>query len=346
MLLFFSFILIMSGCSNKSTSNRKPVINIQVVPSNTILKWGETYTINLESKVKKMKIKKMDLYLNGKLIKSTDNETLNITINSKEYLPGNISIKVESTNSDGINGINYSNVIIASDIKPEKSGYVTKGSISHNNKNFTEGFEFYGDKLFESTGNHGESYIYSYNPSSDQVISSLKLDNEYFGEGITVLNDKIFQLTYKTKKGFVYDVKTFKKIKEFSFTSEEGWGMTNDGKNLIMSDGTSKIHFIDPNTFERIKTIEVCDNNGIISNINELEYVDGVIYANIWMTQTILKIDAQNGRVLAIINMSGLQNQFDQNKIDVLNGIAYNRKENLFYVTGKYWPKTFKVIFK
>ncbi len=344
MLLFFSFILIVSGCSNKSTSGRKPVINIQVVPSNTILKWGESFTISLESKVKKMKIKKMDLYLNGQLIKSVDNETLKVTINSKEYLPGNTLIKVESTNSEGIKGINYSNIIIASDIKPEKKGYQIVGTINHNSKNFTEGFEFYGDKLFESTGNIGESYIYSYNPSTGKVFSSLKLDNEYFGEGITIINDKIYQLTYKSKKGFVYDVNSFKKIKEFSFISEEGWGMTNDGKNLIMSDGTSKIHFIDPNTFERIKSIEVCDNNGIISNINELEYVDGVIYANIWMTQTILKIDAQNGRVLNIINMSGLQKQFDQKNIDVLNGIAYNKKENLFYITGKYWPKTFKVI--
>ncbi|MBP7507057.1 MAG: glutaminyl-peptide cyclotransferase [Prolixibacteraceae bacterium] len=293
-----------------------------------------------------MKIKKMELYLNGKLINSVDKETMTVTINSKKYLPGNTSIKVESTNSEGIKGINYSNVIIASDINPEKTGYQVIGTLNHSVKNFTEGFEFYGDKLFESTGNHGESYIYSYNPSTGKEITSLKLDNEYFGEGITILNDKIYQLTYKSKKGFVYDVNTFKKLKEFTFSSEEGWGMTNDGKNIIMSDGTSKIHFINPDTFERIKSIEVCDNKGIISNINELEYVDGVIYANIWMTQTILKIDAQNGRVLKIINMSGIQSQFDQNKIDVLNGIAFNKKENIFYVTGKYWPKTFKVIFK
>ncbi len=342
-LIFFSFIIIISGCSSKTSSSRKPVISIQVSPSTQNFIWGDKFTINLASKVKNMKIKKIDLFINNILVRSLNESKLSYSVNSGDYLPGNLNIRVESINGDGIKGTNYSDILVVSDINPEKLSYQVVETLNHNTRNFTEGLEFFDDKLFESTGNHGESYIYSYNPNTGKIFNSIKLDNQYFGEGITILQDKIYQLTYKAKKGFIYDVNSFYKVGEFSFLSDEGWGLTNDGKNLIMSDGTSKVHFIDPNSFKRLKSIEISDNKGIIENINELEYVDGFLYSNIWMTQTILKIDSNTGRVLAYINMSGLSNQFKNSNIDVFNGIAYNKKEKLFYVTGKYWPKIFKV---
>jgi len=339
-------IIIFSGCSNKTNSSRKPVTNIQIAPSNNTVEWGNDFTISLESKIKNLKIKKIELFINNQLIKSSDQLKFDVKLNSKNYLPGNNQIKVVATKEDGEIGINNATILITSDIKPQVLHYKIIETLPHNTEYFTEGFEFYDNKLFEGTGNNGSSIIASYNPNSQKVYNSLSIDNEYFGEGITVLNNKIYQLTYKNKLGFIYDVNTFKKIGEFNFESEEGWGLTNDGKNLIMSDGTSKIHYIDPISFKRIKSIEVCDKNGTISNINELEYVDGIIYSNVWMTETILKIDANTGKVLAYINMNGLLNQFNKSSIDVLNGIAYNKKEDLFYVTGKYWPKMFKVKFK
>jgi glutaminyl-peptide cyclotransferase len=340
------FIIIISGCSNKNNSSRKPVTNIQFEPSNNIVEWGNDFTIHLDSKIKNLKIKKIELFADNKLIKSSDLLGFSVILNSKDFLPGNLPIKVISTKEDGEIGINNATILITSDVKPKKLQYKIIGNLPHNTQYFTEGFEFFGDKLFEGTGNNGSSLIASYNPSNGKIYNSLKIDNQYFGEGITILNDKIYQLTYKAQKGFIYNLNNFSKIGEFNFDSEEGWGLTNDGKNLIMSDGTSKIHFIDPENFKKIKSIEVCDNNGVISNINELEYVNGVIYSNIWMTETILKIDANTGKVLAYINMNGIQNQFNKTSIDVLNGIAFNKKEDLFYITGKYWPKIFKVKFE
>lgn len=348
-LLTFSLlvvIIVFSGCSNKTNSSRKPVTNIQIAPSNNTVEWGNDFTIFLDSKIKNLKIKKIELFINNQLIKSSNQLKFDVTLDSKNFLPGNNQIKVVATKEDGEIGINNATILITSDIKPQVQHYKIIGTLPHNPQYFTEGFEFYDDRLFEGTGNNGSSIIASYNPNNKKVYNSLSIDNEYFGEGITILKNKIYQLTYKNKLGFIYDVNTFKKIGEFNFDSQEGWGLTNDGKNLIMSDGTSKIYYIDPVSFKRIKSIEVCDKNGTISNINELEYVDGIIYSNVWMTETILKIDANTGKVLAYINMNGLQNQFNKSSIDVLNGIAYNRKEDLFYVTGKYWPKIFKVKFE
>lgn len=348
-LLTFSLlvvIIVFSGCSNKTNSSRKPVTNIQIAPSNNTVEWGNDFTIFLDSKIKNLKIKKIELFINNQLIKSSNQLKFDVTLDSKNFLPGNNQIKVVATKEDGEIGINNATILITSDIKPQVQHYKIIGTLPHNPQYFTEGFEFYDDILFEGTGNNGSSIIASYNPNNNKVYNSLSINNEYFGEGITILKNKIYQLTYKNKLGFIYDVNTFKKIGEFNFDSQEGWGLTNDGKNLIMSDGTSKIHYIDPVSFKIIKSIEVCDKNGTISNINELEYVDGIIYSNVWMTETILKIDANTGKVLAYINMNGLQNQFNKSSIDVLNGIAYNKKENLFYVTGKYWPKMFKVKFE
>jgi len=348
-LLTFSLlvvIIVFSGCSNKTNSSRKPVTNIQIAPSNNTVEWGNDFTIFLDSKIKNLKIKKIELFINNQLIKSSNQLKFDVTLDSKNFLPGNNQIKVVATKEDGEIGINNATILITSDIKPQVQHYKIIGTLPHNPQYFTEGFEFYDDRLFEGTGNNGSSIIASYNPNNKKVYNSLSINNEYFGEGITILKNKIYQLTYKNKLGFIYDVNTFKKIGEFNFDSQEGWGLTNDGKNLIMSDGTSKIHYIDPVSFKIIKSIEVCDKNGTISNINELEYVDGIIYSNVWMTETILKIDANTGKVLAYINMNGLQNQFNKSSIDVLNGIAYNKKEDLFYVTGKYWPKIFKVKFE
>lgn len=345
-VLLSTLVVGFTGCSSKSNPVRKPVTNIQITPSNKMVTYGNEFTINLTSRITKPEVISIDLYFDNKLIQSSDKEAFSVSINSKNYLPGQHTIRTVAKNNKDKIGNNYIIISIVSDIEPKKLSYRIIETLPHNTKNYTEGFEFYKGTLYESTGNYAESFIYAYHPESQKIISSLKIDDQYFGEGITILNDKLYQLTYKAQKGFIYDVKTFKKIGEFSFPSKEGWGLTNDGKSLIMSNGTSSVSYINPTSFQVEKTIDVNYPKGLLKNINELEYVNGNIYANIWTTQTIVKFDAETGRVLAFIDMKGLLSNLSKGKIDVLNGIAYNANEDLFYVTGKWWTKMFKVKFE
>ena len=346
LVLLLTLIIGFTSCSSKSNPDRKPVTNIQITPSNNVITYGNEITINLASRITKPKVVSIALYIDDNLVQSSNKETFSTKINSKHYLPGQHTIRTIAKNSSEKTGTNSISILIVSDIEPEKLSYTISEVLPHDTKNYTEGFEFYNDILYESTGNYGESFVYSYLPENKKIISSLKIDDKYFGEGITILKDKLYQLTYKAQKGFVYNVKTFEKIDEFSFKSKEGWGLTNNGKSLIMSNGTSKIFYINPETFEIEKTIDVTYPKGLLKNINELEYVDGVIYANIWTTQTIVKLEAETGRVLAFIDMSGLLSTINVSDVDVLNGIAYKPNENLFYITGKWWPNMYKVKFK
>lgn len=346
LISIFTLIVVISGCSSKTNYSRKPVTNIQITPSNKIVTFGNDFSISFHTKLKEGKIKQIDLFIDNQLITTTPELNFSININSKNFLPGNHSIRTVALKTDVISAITYSSISIVSDIIPQKLNYKIQNTYTHKTSYFTEGFEFYNGSLFEGTGDYGTSYVVSYNPKNGKIFSSIKIDDQYFGEGITIINGKLYQLTYKTRIGFIYNVNTFEKEGEFTFISDEGWGLTNDGKSLIMSDGTSKINFIDPSNFKIIKSIEVCDNKGILNNINELEYVNGIIYANILGRNTIIKIDALTGKVLAYIDMEGLLLLINSSSIDVLNGIAYNKSENDFYITGKLWPKMFSVRFK
>ena len=341
-----TLLLFIAGCNSKSNIPRKPVTNIQITPANNTVTMGNEFTITIESKITKPNVVDLEVYLNNRLIKKTSEINFQIPVDSDTLKTGKYSIKTIAKNSDGKIGINFSSISVLSDIQPINQSYQIIEILAHNTNNFTQGLEFYKGKLYEGTGNYADSYIYVYNPSTEKVYKSLKLDNQYFGEGITILNDKLYQLTYKSKKGFVYNATTLEKLNEFSFSSDEGWGLTNNGKYLIMSNGTSTITYINPFTFEIEKTIEVCTPTDFITNLNELEFVDGNIYSNIWTSQTIVKFEAETGKVLALINMDGLMSTFSNSRIDVLNGIAYEKNENLFYITGKWWPNLYKVKFQ
>jgi glutamine cyclotransferase len=344
--IIFLIIIGIAGCSSKSNLNRKPVTNIKITPSNNVISHGNDFTVNISSRVTKPKIKEIKLYIGNKLVETSNQPEFSVKISSTEYLPGRITLKTIATNEKDKTGTNYVYVNILSDIEPRQLTYKIEGRLPHNTSYYTQGLEFFDGKMYEGTGNHGESAIYIYNPETQKEFNSFELDDQYFGEGITILNGRLYQLTYKARKGFVYDAVSLEKIDEFSYSSKEGWGLTNDGKHLIMSDGSSNLFFINPDTYKVEKTLQVSFPKGFVQNLNELEYVDGVIYANIWTTQTIAKIDASNGKVLAFIDMKGLLPATNNSRVDVLNGIAYHKKENLFYVTGKWWPYMFKVRFE
>lgn len=228
--------------------------------------------------------------------------------------------------------------------------YNIVGMVQHDTSSFTEGLQLYNNELYESTGNYGKSKLLKIDPGTGKTIKEIGLDEKYFGEGITVLRDTVYQMTWQEKTGFKYDAKTFKQIGTFSYENE-GWGMTTDGTNLIMSDGSSNLYYREPSTFRTLKVVGVTDNNGPVAYINELEFVDGYIYANIWNTNYIIKIDPSNGRVVSRADLSGILEKAvneapDPNRGNVLNGIAYNEEKKSFYVTGKNWPVMFVMKFQ
>lgn len=213
----------------------------------------------------------------------------------------------------------------------------------HDKNASTQGLVYENNILYEGTGLNGRSTLRKVDLKTGDIISIHKLPDKFFGEGITVYENTIIQLTWKSNIGFVYDRSNFELLKTFNY-STEGWGITHDGKRLILSDGTSILHFLNPETFEEIGRVEVFDNNGSVTRLNELEYVRGEIYANIWQTDYIARIDPDTGKVTGWINLRELLGPEDRSEpVGVLNGIAYDAKNNRLFVTGKLWPKLFEI---
>jgi glutaminyl-peptide cyclotransferase len=222
-------------------------------------------------------------------------------------------------------------------------GYEVVRTYPHDPEAFTQGLIFRDGKLLESTGQEGESTLRSVDLYSGQVIKKVDIASPYFAEGMTVMNGKIYQLTWQHQLGFIYDYQTFEKVGQFKYQGE-GWGLTNDGTSLILSDGSSRIRFIDPNSFLVTRTINVTDEGRSIRDLNELEFINGEIYANIWHDQRIVTINPQTGVVTAWIDFSGLLRTPDPEA--VLNGIAVDEATGRLFVTGKLWPKLFEVKIK
>jgi len=213
----------------------------------------------------------------------------------------------------------------------------------HDTGAFTQGLVFHEGSLYESTGQYKKSTLRKVNLESGKIEKTHKLPDHYFGEGITILNGKIYQLTWKSKRGIVYNTDSFNVEGTFSYPFD-GWGIANNGKELIISNGTPFIYFYNPENFEQIRKIKVTDKGEQVSLVNELEFIDGKIYANIWGSNKIISIDPATGNVLNWYNLSGLQRYFNGNsKIDVLNGIAYDTKTGRIFVTGKLWPILFEI---
>jgi len=213
----------------------------------------------------------------------------------------------------------------------------------HDRQAFTQGLAFENGILYEGTGGYGSSSIRKVDMESGRVLQEYKLPARYFGEGITLYKDTLIQLTWKSNAGFVYDKNSFKLLREFAYPTD-GWGITHDGSRIIMSDGTSNLYFLDPESFKTIGYVEVHDKNGPVNMLNEMEYIDGKIYANVWATDNIAIIDPDDGSVTGWIDLSGLRGAGNNsNSTDVLNGIAYDAQTGRMFVTGKLWPQLFEI---
>jgi glutamine cyclotransferase len=214
----------------------------------------------------------------------------------------------------------------------------------HDPDAFTQGLILVDGQLYEGTGLNGASELRLVDLQTGDVLESHRLSDEFFGEGITVFGDKIYQITWQTQTAFVYDRETFEQIGTFTYDTQ-GWGLTHDGTSLVMSDGSDQLYFRDPETFEVTKQVSVRDGDNAISLLNELEYIDGVIWANVWRTNLIARIDPETGVVIDWLDLTALTEDVlaTGQRIDVLNGIAWNPETGTAYVTGKFWPILFEI---
>lgn len=227
--------------------------------------------------------------------------------------------------------------------QPDKLGYQIISTRPHDGSAYTQGLQLTGGRLFESAGMYGESTVRELEPATGKIIRKRPLAKTVFGEGLTIIGQEMWVLTWKENTVYVLEPDTFKPIRTHTYKGE-GWGLTTDGKQLIMSDGSSDLKFINPKDFTVVKTLAVKDGKSSVKNLNELEWIDGQIFANIYLTDKIARISPETGQVTGWLDLGGLKNQLTQpNHADVLNGIAYDPATGNLLVTGKYWPQMFEI---
>lgn len=222
--------------------------------------------------------------------------------------------------------------------------YEIVNSFPHDPEAFTQGLVYHQGYLYEGTGLYGQSSLRRVRLQDGSVEKMVELPAEYFGEGITIFQERIYQLTWREQQGFVYELANFDQIASFTY-STEGWGLTHDGEHLIMSDGSNELTILDPNSFRPLRKVAVQEAGKPVHNLNELEYINGEIYANVWLTDYILRIDPSSGRVTGRIDLSGLlEEEYQEDyQVDVLNGIAYDPQGDRLFVTGKLWPRLYEI---
>lgn len=332
-------------CTSKNQRSRRPVSAVSLYPNARNYILGQPLEIRVSTNTHGGDLESVHLYLNSELLLTSDQTDFSFAIDALHQLGDNV-VRVTSRKTDGIENTRLLNFKVLSNKVPEVYRFNILRDYPHNNLHFTQGLEFHNNHLYEGTGEYGKSGIYKSDYVSGNVLLEKKLPESYFGEGITILNNKLYQLTYKEQTGFVYNLSDFALIDSFKFASKEGWGLTNDGTHLIMSDGTAFLTWINPITYEIEKQVQVADHQRVWQYINELEYVDGSIWANVWTTNQIVRIDAETGQILGSVDLEGILSIMHQNqnqRIDVLNGIAYNKRTSTFFITGKLWPKIFEI---
>jgi glutamine cyclotransferase len=312
------------------------------VPKKTTL--NEKITITLKEENNKV-IDNVQFFINGKEITATGNS---ITLNTNDFGVGKHQVSTLAFYPGKTKKTNNSFEVFATE-KPAIYTYEIINTYPHDTKAYTQGLEYYNGFLYETTGHYGESTLRKVEINTGKVLQKIDLDKKYFGEGMTILNDKIYWLTWKAKKGFVYDLETFKLEKEFDYNkSTEGWGLTNNGKELIKSDGTNKIYFLDAETLKEKSSIQVYTEDRGIDELNELELINGKLYANKWQKNTLVIIDIKTGAVEGLVDFRSLKKEMEktqklEEQDDVLNGIAFDKENNRLFVTGKNWGKLFEI---
>lgn len=334
-----------TACDETATSEEAKIPAVFTFDENLAIEYGKVVSVSFE--VKEKNVAQVALYFNDSILQTWKKPTgrINFDLDASYYGLGAKQLTLKSTMIDGQTFSDSRLIRVNSDVEPEQWKVKIDASYPHNTLSFTQGLEFSDGILYESTGDpnrNGSTMVAQVNLKSGVITNKKTLDGNYFGEGITIFGDKVYQITWTEQKCFMYDKKSLQMdLKDFTYTGE-GWGLCNDGKSIIMSDGTERLVFRNPANFQIERTIEVYDKVGPRSKLNELEYIDGKIYANVWMLDLVLVIDPNSGRVLAEIDASDLAT-IGKGSGDVLNGIAYNPANKKIYMTGKYWSKLFEV---
>lgn len=341
MLCTACLALALASCGS---GNQKPssLFAIALEENKTAFTQNEAIGISIENKKDKT-IENVRYTLDGEALTVTNGK---VTLATEKL--GNKTVTAHITFDGNTVEVNK-NIKVLSPNAPEIYTYTIVNEFPHDPTSYTQGLEFHQDTLYEGTGKNGRSILRKYDYKTGKVYQELQLDDTYFGEGITILNGKIYQLTWRSGVGFVYDLRSMAKLDNFQYgKSKEGWGLTNNGDKLYKSDGTEKIWILDPETLIEEDYIETVTNKSIFNQANELEYVDGKIYANVYQKPSAMIIDATTGAIEGVINFGGLSDKVTKTPNwvatdNVLNGIAYHPERKTFFVTGKEWDKLFEV---
>jgi glutamine cyclotransferase len=340
-LIIGAFVLgpLLRSGGGKATENELPATFS--FEENLAVSAGELVPIFAE--VNSEDVTKIELIFNDSVFKTWENPKgkISFSLQADYFGIGAKSINLVSTLKSGQQYSDIRLIRILSDIAPIQRKLVVKNTFPHNTTHFTQGFEINNGTFYEGTGQLGQSKVMKINLATGNPTQEIGLDGNYFGEGITILGDQIFQLTWQNQKCLVYDKNTLQLVKDFPYTGE-GWGICNDGTRLIMSDGSERIYFRNPKTFQIERTVEVYDNVGPRIRLNELEYIEGKIYANIWMLDVVLVIDPFTGKVLEELDGTAI-GQTARGAGEVMNGIAYDLVTKKIYMTGKNWFKIAEV---
>lgn len=336
----FSLILVLALILNScgSTSDATKYFTIELEGKKKEFQKGQKVGVAIKNK-KNKEISKVEYELDGDALNI---ESGKLTFNPEKL--GRKELKAKVFFDDTFTEITKSINILAKKA-PDIYTYEIVNEFPHDKTAFTQGLEFYNDTLYESTGRLGKSTLRKVNYVTGEVLQKIDLNSSEFGEGLTLINDQIVQLTWQNGLGYVYDLPNLNQVSRFNYgESKEGWGLCNDGSKIYKSDGTEKIWILDPNTFQEVDFIETVTNKSIFNKANELEFVDGKIYANVWQKPSMMIIDAKSGAIEGVINFSGLKTKVEQHpELDVLNGVAYHTERETFFVTGKNWSKLFEV---
>ena len=325
--------VVLFSCGDSGT--HKTNLSITTNAKNNVVLLGNTVELSLKNP-KALEVSSVDYKLNGKPISETfivDNEKLGIqTITA--------TVKIGDSSEDI-----STKITILNNTPPKVYGYRIINEYPHDITSYTQGLEFYNGQLYESTGQYGESKLRTTDYKTGDVLKNVDLSSQFFGEGLTVIDNRVYQLTWQEDIGFIYDAESLEKTGSFKYgQSKEGWGICNDGQQLYKSDGTDRIWYLNPETLAEESHIQVYTNKGKIVGLNELEYVNGKIYANRYQKNGVAIINPKNGAIEGVIDFSPLRKLVTQHKgLDVLNGIAYNPETNTLFVTGKRWDKLFEV---
>jgi glutamine cyclotransferase len=341
---FLAALILPNLFSDKDSSSENKDVAHFLFKENLAVHIGNKVPIEIE--VNDSEVSKIEVTLQDSILKTWMNpgKKLKFQFDASKFTLGAKDIKLLVYKQNKLIAEDDRLIRILSDVKPMNLNAYVVSVQPHNPTHFTQGLEYNEGILYESTGQNGASIVAKINPSTGAPSLKIGLDENYFGEGITVFKDLVYQLTWREQKCFVYSKNTLQLIKDISY-SGEGWGLCNNGKELIMSDGSERLYFRDPTTFEILKTIEVYDHQGPRIRLNELEYIKGKIYANVWMENIILIINPSNGKVEGEIHCDDVVAKA-KGMGEVLNGIAYQATTKKLYLTGKNWEKIAEVTIK